>query len=367
MPKLAQPLSALKVKSLKPKDTRYELRDGTVRGLEIHVQPSGAKRWYFRSKTGKRSAIGDAEYISLAQARDTANDILRKDRAGDLEPAGKGSTMSLRAFIDKHYKSWSRARNKTSHAIIKRLDDCFEHDFYDSRLKDIKLADMERWQNERLAAGKATATINRDVTAIKSVLSVAVKLDMLQVHPLKNLSLLKVKSRAPRYLSAKELERLYAAMEKTDGHIVPLTIMALNTGLRRGELFNLQFKDVDFKCKQLIVTESKSGEIRHIPLNPKAIQVMRDQRDKHKEGYVFPGEYGRLVDIKRPWRNLMAAADIQNFRFHDCRHHFASALVMNGVDLNTVRELLGHASLNMTLRYAHLAPEHKAAAVNTLC
>ncbi|MBF4249216.1 integrase, partial [Vibrio anguillarum] len=73
-----------------------------------------------------------------------------------------------------------------------------------------------------------------------------------------------------------------------------------------------------------------------------------------------------ITDVKKPWMRVLSNAKIENFRFHDLRHHFASKLVMAGVDLNTVRELLGHADLKMTLRYAHLAPEHKAAAVNLI-
>ena len=82
---------------------------------------------------------------------------------------------------------------------------------------------------------------------------------------------------------------------------------------------------------------------------------------------MFPGEDGApLADVKSAWLPLVDAAKVRAFRFHDFRHTFASKLVMAGVDLNTVRELLGHADLKMTLRYAHLAPEHKAAAVAKL-
>ncbi len=90
--------------------------------------------------------------------------------------------------------------------------------------------------------------------------------------------------------------------------------------------------------------------------------------DTNNQGYVFKGvDEQPIKDIKKAWSNLLKAAKITDFRLHDLRHHFASKLVMVGVDLNTVRELMGHSNLKMTLRYAHLAPEHKAAAVNLIC
>jgi integrase len=107
---------------------------------------------------------------------------------------------------------------------------------------------------------------------------------------------------------------------------------------------------------------------RHIPMNQEALEVLQGwQAQTTGRGLVFPAKDGRpLNNIKKSWTAVLETAGIKNFRFHDLRHHFASRLVMAGVDLNTVRELLGHADLTMTLRYAHLAPEHKAEAVSRL-
>ncbi len=153
-------------------------------------------------------------------------------------------------------------------------------------------------------------------------------------------------------------------------HFSPIVLLALNTGLRRGELFNLQWEDINLKSKTLTVqgATAKSGETRHIPLNDEAVETLKNwktQSKKHER--VFYGKNGaRLNYIIKAWVNMIADAKIKDFRFHDLRHSFASNLVMKGAPLNTVRELLGHSDLKTTLRYAHLAPDHKADAVALL-
>jgi integrase len=140
--------------------------------------------------------------------------------------------------------------------------------------------------------------------------------------------------------------------------------------MRRGELFHLKWSDVDFSRKILTVqgATAKSRKTRHIPLSLEAFDVLnRFNSQSQGNELVFPDdEGGLLTTIYSLWQNLMKDARIENFRFHDCRHDFASQLVMKGVDLNTVRELLGHRTIEMTLRYAHLAPEKLAAAIAML-
>jgi integrase len=147
-------------------------------------------------------------------------------------------------------------------------------------------------------------------------------------------------------------------------------LTALNTGLRRGELFHLQWRDVDFENKWLTVAGStaKSGQTRRIPLNAEALVTLQGWCQQTlktpAEPRVFPGVGGhRLTSVNRSWRGLRKLAALGDFRFHDLRHHFASRLVQSGIDLNTVRELLGHADITMVLRYAHLSPDRLVMAV----
>lgn len=116
-------------------------------------------------------------------------------------------------------------------------------------------------------------------------------------------------------------------------------------------------------------TTAKSKRTRHIPLNKEATAVLTlwQMQSEEEGGLLFRNADGNRFDrVNSSWRRLLKDAQVTGFRWHDMRHHFASRLVMGGVDLNTVRELLGHSEYEMTLRYAHLAPEHKMKAVEVL-
>jgi len=155
-------------------------------------------------------------------------------------------------------------------------------------------------------------------------------------------------------------------------YVTPLVLVALNTGLRRGELLQLQWRDVDLSRQILTVRGegAKTGQTRHVALNSEVTAVLKGWKDPAAESnwFVFSGSIttAPLAEARKAWAGVLKRAKIVSFRFHDVRHTFASKLVMAGVHLNTVRELLGHRKISMTLRYAHLAPQHKADAVERL-
>lgn len=153
-------------------------------------------------------------------------------------------------------------------------------------------------------------------------------------------------------------------------HLKPLVLVSLNTGMRRGEIFNLKWSAVNIDTKTITVRgeTTKTNDTRHIPMNREALSTLTDWKKQSNESqYVFPSQTGeRLEDVKSAWSKLLERSRIERFRWHDMRHDFASRLVMAGVPLNTVRDLLGHADIKMTLRYAHLAPATKAAAVELI-
>ena len=146
-------------------------------------------------------------------------------------------------------------------------------------------------------------------------------------------------------------------------YLTPMVLVSLNTGLRRGELVTLDWSKVDLRKHTLTVVGfySKNLQTRVVPLNDEAVDVLTRWREQSDDkSRVFPGTPSTA------WRKLLARAKIEAFRWHDMRHTFATRLVTSGVDLPTVRDLLGHHDISMTSVYTNPSPEHHHAAVKRL-
>jgi integrase len=160
-------------------------------------------------------------------------------------------------------------------------------------------------------------------------------------------------------------EPLLPPLTRFGDHLTPAVLLSINTGLRRGEVLKLRWRSVDFNRRLLTVEglDAKSRQTRHVPLNDEAMSVLQGWHDQSvNRARVFDMTTG----FRTAWQNLLKRASITRFRWHDLRHHFASMLVQRGVPLNTVRDLLGHSTVQMSLRYAHLAPDQRREAVAKL-
>jgi integrase len=391
------------VAASQPKDRPYEVRDAQVRGLLLRVQPSGHRAWIVTWAHGKRRTLGSAGHLSLDDAREIATKVISEFIQTGLPSIARPELpkLTLGAFLVEHYAPWARAELKGAASYVDRVEKVFVTALT-KPIASIDSAWVERWWADRLrdksVSGTpiAKATAWRDLACLRSVLSKAVKWGMLDSNPLLRLSVKAVTPRTVvRFLSAAEEQRLRAALHVRDSaaasarasanawrsarkklllpeipvgafadHLTPLVLLAINTGLRKGELLELRWTDINIEGRMLTIRResAKSGKQRHVPLNVEAMAVLRRWlAQSNGSERIF-----EVAGARSSWEALLKVAGIDGFRFHDLRHHFASRLVMSGVDLNTVRELLGHADLTMTLRYAHLAPEHLAAAVNKL-
>lgn len=147
-------------------------------------------------------------------------------------------------------------------------------------------------------------------------------------------------------------------------------MVALNTGMRKGEIFNLRKQDIDLDRKMIHISDSKNNESRDVPINDtihRTLEAFVDGEGDPKN-YIFvnPKTKKPYDNVKKSFKTALKKVGIEDFTFHDLRHTFASHLVMNGVDLMTIKELLGHKDIKMTMRYAHLSPDHKRLAVQKL-
>jgi integrase len=369
------------IKNLIPEDKR--LNDTEISGFHARITPLGLITYYlFYRLNGKQVnyRLGIDGQMSPAQARDLAkNKIAEVTQGVDVQAVRKhdrtktkySKFSTLRFFLEEKYAPWLKSRNpKTAEKTIKAFESSFPT-LMDFQLSDINAWEIEKWRNKRLADGVKPATTNRQINTIKGCLSRAVEWGAIDSHDLRKVKTLTVDNSKVRYLSKDEETRLRENLQACDsGFLDVIVLLALNTGMRKGELLSLEWSHVNFENKILTVDfqNAKSGNTRHLPLNSQAFNTLKEwQQNTDDMGFVFKDKNSLpLKDFPYIWGELLNKAQITNFRFHDLRHHFASKLVMASVDLNTVRELLGHSDLKMTLRYAHLAPEHKAAAVNLI-
>jgi integrase len=209
-----------------------------------------------------------------------------------------------------------------------------------------------------------TASRNRHLTMMKAMFNWGVQEGLALTNPTDGIKRLRETGARTRYLDCEEVNRLLATA--SDG-FHPILVTALHTGMRRGEILNLRWPDVDLHNRVLTVQESKSGKKRSIPIDQTLHDTLKGLPSRFKRGQVFPAaDGGPMADLGHKFQRLMQKAGIEDARFHDLRHTFASHLVMNGVDLKTIQELLGHSTIIMTMRYSHLAKSHRTEAIKTL-
>jgi len=400
MPRLSKTrINDTTVKTAKPKPHRYEIRDAALQGFMLRVSPNGRKMFYVELQRGMKRQIGDASIITLTKARKDALKLLQRHEDGEKVESRLDRNPTLKNFVEDTYQPWVEHNLKRGSESANRLLRAAES-LVSTRLDKLSEVQIERWKMQRLKSGLAPSTVRRDLTELKAALSRAVKWGYLSEHPAKNIKVRVEKHHRVRYLTEQERSALLAALKARDDkrrerresgnvfrlergyetkpefgdytdYLTPLVLLVMHTGLRRSEAFSLTWEQTKLGHNPhltVLAAHAKSGKTRHVPLNSVAVEVLKRWRgDGERTGLVFPNPAGgQLKSIKTAWGNLMQNTKIEDFRFHDLRHDFASRLVMAGVDLYRVKELLGHGSIEITQRYAHLAPHTLAEAVEAI-
>lgn len=260
--------------------------------------------------------------------------------------------------LREQYLEWSEA-NHRSHASYIGYTKNLENGLgKNTHIQNITQQEIEKYIFRRRREVKP-ATINREISALKHMYKKAEEWSFTVYNPTSKIRKLREENIRTRYLTDDERNNLLNACAEGPWYLQPIVLIAINTGMRRGEILSLKWEDVDMKNHVIKIMKSKSGKKREIPMNA----ILKDlfASIEHSEGTIFP-----VNEFKRAWGSALKKAGISNLRFHDLRHEFASQLVMAGVDIKTVQEFLGHSNLKMMMRYAHVSEGHKQEAVERL-
>ena len=368
---------------LPPPPSPKEVWDSQQR-LCLRHQPSGYLGLYAVAQRQRKSLCNARDVLdatrpqTLRWAVNEARKFQGKAAAGELEPARNDRVPTLREFLVGPCKrTFGEAVAKSE---VDRLLALFPG-LLNRRLDKIVPLDMARWAKSM--DGAKPSTVERHARMLHSALEKAHKWKLIKENPLAgairrdkgrlkiaDIPLEPVEHRI-RYLSADEEGRLRAAIEHRSDYIRPAVLVSLGTGLRQGELLKLRWRAVDFTAKVVTVTAetAKSRKVRHVPINAEVLQTLKawKQEGAKPDDFVFTSPYGHpIISPKKAWGRLIREARIENFTWHDMRHDFASKLVMARVGLYVVKELLGHASITQTEKYAHLQPDVHSEAVEKI-
>jgi integrase len=259
-------------------------------------------------------------------------------------------------FLEKHSKV-----EKASYERDWFIGENLKKYFKNTPIEDIAPYDIKAWrqwraeQKTRRGTRISKASLNRELTFLKTMFNPAVEWDWLDENPTRKVKLLKGEKKRTRFLTSEEVTRL---IECSTDYLKPIIITAVSTGMRRGEILNLKWKDVDLNHIFIRVVKSKNNESRDIPINGFLFEALKGLEKSKKFGnYVFCNDNGhQKKSIKEAFKNACLRAGLKDLWFHDLRHT-ASLFASSGCDIIILKNLLGHKTLAMTQRYAHLIPD----------
>jgi integrase len=334
-----------------PKGKRKNYYSFGYGAILMRRRKDGIPRFYLDYRDGgerKRRVIKWAATID-----DAVNELKR-----ELAISGK-NVQSFTAWAER-YKATHLPHLKKPKSEETRLDHLKDWFKAVGDLRQITPTMIDDFRAARLRLGNSRATVNRHTALLKSMLNRAVDESYLEQNPCRKIKQYSEREReCMRILTPEEEVRLFAELAE---HIKPIVTIALNTGLRLGEIMRLKWSDIDLSTNVLKVEYNKSGKVRYVPISNFLMGVLSEiwSRDS--------GHASALFAIKNPKVGFKAACRRAEvfIRFHDLRHTAATRFLAGGADIETVRQILGHSSLAVTQKYVHSGIEQAREAVESL-
>lgn len=315
-------------------------------------------------------------FSKLRDAESWANKTELAIREGTFTKAAQAKLHTVREMIDRYLDTV--LETKTDRRRYKNIQRA-QLEWWKARLGELELANLTpaiigESRDELLAGGKRKgSTVNRYLAALSHVITTAYKeWGWLPENPMVTVKKMKEPRGRVRFLTDDERERLLAACEDVGKEnrkpLTTIVTLALATGARKNEILSLRREDVDLKRGIITVEYTKNGERRPLFLSKPVVEMLSNhiRRLPGRDGYIFFGRGRKPVEIDKEFRLAIKRARIRDFRFHDLRHTAASYLAMNDATTNEIAEILGHKTLNMVKRYAHLSKDHMAEVVSRM-
>lgn len=309
-----------------------------------------AKKWSQQTE----AAIHEGRHFKTTQAKKrTVSEMLQKYRE-QVVPYKKSQqpVLQMLNWWDKQIGMYSLADASTS--MIK--------DYRDKLL------------SEKSGRGKqrAPGTVNRYLATLSHAFTMAVKeWEWIDRNPVLNVTKPKEPKGRVRFLDEAERKKLLEVCRNSQNtYLYPIVVLALSTGMRQGEILSLQWNQVDLAHQAIILEETKNGETRRVPLVGHALEILKDLSKVRKINtpLLFPSKKipNKPLEIRKSWNNAVKISELEDFRFHDLRHTAASYLAMGGASSIEIADILGHKTLQMVKRYAHLSENHTSQLVEKM-
>lgn len=369
--------------------SHLEVFDSELRGFYVDVLSSGRKSFRVRYRFEKKLRVitlGSTTLITADEARHLATQIIRSAKAGNdpnIETQHHQGPTVQEFFVEKYlpyvksYKrSWDTDESMIRNHLVTKLGG--------KRMSAITPPDVAVFVELMKAANYAPGTCNRALVLLRYGFELALrwKLPGIESNPVKEIKNLKDDNKIERFLTQDQTVRLLAAVRQSESEMLQhIVLFLIYTGARKREVLDAVWQDIDWGQKSWRIPKTKSGKIRHVPLSSGAIELLANLKLRLEE-HANANTKG-IVDLATPifanpktgepyvsffysWNAARIRAGLPDLRVHDLRHSFASFLVNAGRSLYEVQELLGHADIRTTSRYAHLSRERLFAAVEAV-
>lgn len=301
-------------------------------------------------------------FKTLKEAQNFARQIESKIDSGDMKPV-----MPLSVLIQEYKKTYMTQKGLgTQKMQISQLE-IWLNLIGDKDVSCIKASDINRAKIKLASGDIQKSTVNRYLQALSPIFTFAIELGYIEKNdnPFSGVKKFKEPNGRTRYLSQDEITRLLRECKRSESkHLYNVVCFALATGMRYGEIMGLKRENIDLENNLITLNQTKNGSIRTIPMS----ENLRNLILKNKTGhFIFESDKTQKPVLLLPaFKNAVKRAQIKNFRFHDIRHTAASYLAMSGANLLTIAEILGHKTLSMVKRYAHLTESFKGSELEKL-